>query len=66
MQKKNYEYIIIFFTILFVTFLILGLSLINQTGYMSGDSYNYLRLSGRIIEGHGFFLPSNGREDEVE
>ncbi len=66
MQKKNYEYIIILFIILFVTFLILSLSLINQTGYMSGDSYNYLRLSGRIIEGHGFFLPSNGRENAVE
>ena len=45
---------------------ILGLSFINPTGYMSGDSSNYLRLSGRIIEGYGFFLPSSGREGSDE
>ncbi len=66
MQQKTIDYLIIFLIILFVTFLILTLSFINPSGYMTGDSYNYLRLSGRIIEGHGFFLPSDGRDGAVE
>lgn len=62
MQKRTFEYGIIILIVLYVAFFILSLSFINPTGYMSGDSSNYLRLSGRILEGHGFFLPSNGRE----
>ena len=66
LKNRLIEYIIIFLATIYAAVFILGLSFINPTGYMSGDSSNYLRLSGRILEGHGFFLPSNGREGADE
>jgi hypothetical protein len=65
-NQRKIDYIIIILITLFATSYIIGTLLINPTGYVTGDSANYLWLSGRILDGHGFFLPTDGREGAVE
>ncbi len=65
-NQKIFNYIIIFSITLYIVIFIIGSSLINPTGYITGDSANYLWLSGRILDGHGFFLPTNGRAEATE
>ncbi len=40
---------------------IFGNSLIDPNGFLSPDSANYLRLAERILEGHPFTVPNDGR-----
>lgn len=65
-KKKIVDYIFIALIITYVAVFILVSSFSETNGYITGDSANYLRLSERILGGHGFLLPSNGRQGATE
>ena len=66
MRQKLIDYLFIVIIIIYVSIFILISAYSETNGYITGDSSNYLRLSESILEGHGFFLPSNGRQGAVD
>lgn len=65
-KNKIIDHLIIISITIYISVFIIGSSIIDPTGYITGDSTNYLWLSGRILDGHGFFLPPDGREDSIK
>ncbi len=49
-----------------VSFVVLGHAYSSFDGYISPDSANYLRLAERLLDGHGFHVPSDGRDGPSE
>jgi len=60
------DYLVIISIIFYITFFILGVSIVDPSGYITGDSSSYLNIAGRALEGYGFFMPSNGQIDSTE
>ena len=65
-NQKIIDYVFIILIIIYVSTYILISSFSETNGFITGDSANYLRLSERILGGHGFFNPPNGRQEAVD
>ena len=65
-MKNKIDYLIIILIISYIIFFILGVSVVDPSGYITGDSSSYLRIAGRVLEGYGFFMPSNGQINSTE
>jgi hypothetical protein len=60
-SQKVINTFILFVLFFYVSIYVLVSSFGTPTGFISSDSSNYLRLAERILSGHGFFVPADGR-----
>jgi len=64
MSKRSQKVIDIFILVslfFYVSLYVLVSSFSVPTGFISPDSSHYLRLAERLLSGHGFFVPADGR-----
>lgn len=60
-SQKGFNLFLMALVFSYVALFILLSSFSADTGYISPDSSNYLRLAEQILSGHGFYVPADGR-----
>lgn len=60
-SQKAIDIFLLFSLFFYVSLYVLVSSFSAASGFISPDSSNYLRLAERLLAGHGFFVPADGR-----